>query len=319
MIVSFGLDVSALDVKYSDEATRRAVHRRAIEHWLGYGMLVADEELVGLREAIDRLPQALRKLWQDALAFRRFRPGKSGWLNPQDLDSLDNLSRCRGDVSLLVLEETRAFELGLPEGEGAIKLSSHPVELCRLDYIDQCHEFLEAKTLASGVAPAGQKVSTLWRQRFEPLSKQIRGAVNIVDRFAGIGHLDRHDEYSGLRRFLTELDGGLTGRVVNLFTGYDKPLKDDIQRSIKDLSSTIRRGGIRELNLFLCEDFGFRKIAHYRYVRFDHLTCFLDVGLEAFSGDALYRDCRIQMRITDSPSRENEGKLRAISHAFKLK
>ncbi|MFL5353123.1 hypothetical protein [Archangium sp.] len=224
-----------------------------------------------------------------------------------------------GKTDLLALDEVRAMEVGVPTDECSIRLGNPTVELCRFDCVDQSESFNLSKRLSSEPIRANQKVSLLWRERFLHLAKHADGNVTIVDRYAGERHLERRDGFSGLRKFLTGVDAGMTGRIVEIFTASVNRSAADILASAQALASNLRQGGISEIKIHISQNADFSRVAHYRYVRFGNFVCLLDVGLEVFEGDEVFRECPFSMRQFDAQTQDGESQLRSVSTTHKLK
>ena len=319
MLVLFGLDPDALGTNYGDTVIRRAIHRRFLDFWLQSGILIADKDFPDIVSAIERLPQDLRKRWETVLRMRKFRSGNPNWLPLNQLSTTTQIHHYCGKATLLALDEVRAMETGVPSDECSILLGNPPVELCRFDCVDQSKSLELAKKIASDPIRANQKVSLLWKERFLSLAKHADANVTIIDRYAGERHLLRRDGLSGLRRFLMGVDAGMTGRIVDVFTASIDRSATDILTSTQSLASNLRQGGISEIRIHIVPNADFSRIAHHRYVRFGSFVCSLDVGLEVFEGENVFRDCPFSMRQFDDTARDCESSLRSVSTTHKLK
>ena len=82
MLVPFAIDPNALHIAQGDDAKRLAGHSRVLDIWRQVGVLVHGGERFDeseLKDAVERLPQPIKTLWQKALRYQRVTPAGAGW------------------------------------------------------------------------------------------------------------------------------------------------------------------------------------------------------------------------------------------------
>lgn len=122
--------------------------------------------------------------------------------------------------------------------------------------------------------------------------------------------IDRGDRYSGLRKFLVELDRCARGCVVSIFSAIKNHAMDDIRAAVHDVEGNLARRGVREVNLHLIDNYHFGKIAHDRYVRFDRAVCEVGIGVDIFSGQKLQGTTTFSLKAASQAHRKIESDLR---------
>lgn len=320
MIVRFAIDTDALGMDDTSAPVRRACHERVIKLWTDLGVLVyaggsklRDSDLV---TAIRELPQDVRKRWQAALKSNRATPGPPSWQGLALVEETADLDGLQQLLQVAYLHEVRGGLLGIADGDAAKMVGA--IEIVRFDCADQSETFRKAADLCQSHIAEGEAVSDVWRTRFQALAQHTRN-ITVVDRYAVKQVADRvwatgpACGHSGLRRLLTELDGVHVGsRGVTCFSAWDGD-RDHIRRCVGDVAGLMRRGGLRELRLFMATDRDFGAIAHDRFIRFDNSVCEVGTGLDVLDGQSVRRTSTFTMKRAGSASREIEKRLRGAS------
>lgn len=319
ILVSFTIDADALRSGELPLPLRIAAHGRLLDRWQHLGVLV----LFGSRleetrffSALGELPQALRKRWQEALKHGRRRLSSATGIEPSQIDCVEQLGPLARSAELFCFDEVRAHVLGVPEDAFSLALDGGGGEIVRFDCADQADSFRRAAELAEAEIEAGSQVTTVWNERLGPLLEHAR-TLTVVDRYALKALIDRPDGQSGLRRLLTEIDAGDRARQLTLFSASQVEYgHTTLLAALDDRVKACRRGGLRELKLYLCDDRSFGRIAHYRYLRFDQALCQLDVGLDVLAGKEVYRTCTFRLTNLSSVVRSEEAALRESSELY---
>ncbi|MCA9520319.1 MAG: hypothetical protein KC609_05080 [Myxococcales bacterium] len=319
ILVSFSVDADALRASELPLPLRIATHRRLLDCWQRYGVLVLfgpSLEESAVFSALTDLPQALRKRWQELLKRGRRRVASPRNGDPSRVESLAELAPLARGVELFCFDEVRAHVLGVPEDAFSIALDDGAVEICRFDCADQAEAFRRAERLGEREIEAQSLVANVWSERFAPLLEHSR-TLTVVDRYALKGLVDRPDGQSGLRRLLTEIDAGDRARQLTLFSASQVDYSHSaLLGAIDDRVKACRRGGLREVKLYLSDDRSFGRIAHYRYLRFDQTLCQLDVGLDVLAGREVYRTCTFRLTSLSDVVRSEETALRESAQLF---
>lgn len=310
MIVAFGVDPEALSLLQFDLGTRHAFHKRLLKHWRRQGVLIHPGPKLngtGLRQAIDKLPVDIRKLWKATLTSA-WRQAVTGVAELSDVQCAEDLRPFKGLLDLACLEETRATCVGLKHDESSFKVLDIAVEVCRIECVDATEAFGQADALAQSHIEPGVAVSDLWRDRFGRLARHSSHIV-LVDRYAAQSHATNPAE-SGLRRLLVNVDREGSGVIVRLCSQLpDKTTVDAVEHSVTSVVSELRHGGIREIRVTLAPYKMFEHLAHDRYLRFDDKVVAIGVGLEVFERKVVRRRSTCQLTLHDIANRKAEERL----------
>lgn len=280
MLTRFAIDPDAL------LSARGSEHTRFIKQWQQYGILIHDADEFSeseLYSTVNNLPQAFRIIWKKIVDRNKsgawIKPGPKEWKGLRGIeDNIEQLDPLHQAVGLVCLEETRM------ELVKKVANKNHPdIELSDFSEIDTSAAFELSQALAQKpIRSTG--ASALWRERFEAIASVAKN-ITIVDRYA-LSYRDT--EKSGLETFLVYLDGTARRANVTIYSSYgNKP--DDVCRAdacarCRSISERLARGGVCSLKLHLAPSGKFGRVAHDRFVRFDHLVIELGVGLAVFEG-----------------------------------
>lgn len=300
MLVPFTVDPQIFENDYSQDELYR--HIKLIELWEKFGCLVltgTSEEESRLKLAMDEAPQPIRKRWQVAWRAKLRRRCCVSDFDPESSEEACSewLAALYDQVQIVSLEETRALCWGLPEDKYSLA-REQAAEICRFGHESESLGFKRARTLAHRPIEKGSTWSQVWLERLEPFALESK-TITLVDRYALKSLVEhRGSGISGLERLILQLSGLRKGnaRNLNLMTGMPKGwehknLEDSLQR-IRECRSVLKGKALREVNVFVCEDYDFRDLSHYRYIRFDdHQLLQLDTGLEPLAGDMVKRLC----------------------------
>lgn len=323
MLVTFAIDASAMRETDGDVARTRSSHERLVEAWQKYGVLVLtgpDAKQDPFIMALSKLSSpGLRKLWIEAVRRNR-KAVSASFKSPDSIEDAGDLASFRGRLDLLCLESHHAHTLGVPTDQTSVDVLGGVLELCRFDCADRTRSFSAAECSATAPVAEGADVNRVWKERFSRLTKYSKRLV-VVDRYCASNLLTRRDGQDGLTRLLQGVAASSPGHQLTIHsaTQAGETAKDAADQLSRRLSA-LEGKGLESVDFYLSADFAFRKVAHYRYVRFDDTVCQLDTGLELLAGTRVYRTVLIS---TSHISRlgtlaTDEGVLRQKSQRFKV-
>ncbi|MGK7864557.1 hypothetical protein [Falsiroseomonas sp. E2-1-a4] len=269
-----------------DEAHTLATHRRLLELWMQFGVLVYSPRNLRFIDAINAQPLARRKLWQAAVASPKFRKVHC---EAAVCDSLfegeSEILSLASQVDLVCLEPTRACAYYLENDEHGKIYPQAGMEICRFDCADQSSAFSKEKEAWQQMIYVGCPRSTVWETRFEGLSLHAQH-ISIVDRYASLNLVERHHagKASGFEiflRLLNGLDSNKTRKKTISFFVSDLAPTDDVVAIIRRTCGSLLRN-ITSLVLFSAPDHQFKRVAHDRFFRFDGLVTSVGRGLALF-------------------------------------
>ena len=180
-----------------------------------------------------------------------------------------------------ILEEVRAAELDIPEGESKY---CHDVEVVRLPDLDMSVEFERSESRGRDRIRINKPVENLWRERFQRLAEHSHEIV-IVDSYAL-----RDNDIPGTARLLGLLDRDSRGCEVTLYASPRTELPEDTESIRRKLLCTARQfneGGIRNLAVRLHPEDDFRLYAHDRHIRFDRNVLQIGRGVRVFRHESV--------------------------------
>ncbi len=285
MLVKFALEPDAID-----NSTTQACNNRLIQGWERFGVLVyPNPRDASIRTKIARLGQGAQRRWQRTWAQvlrypRRYRycplPDDSDFAfsdiqEPGDLAQQDEL------FEVAVLEETRALELDIPEGEGKLFGEVEGVRLCE---IDQAQKFQRSSQLSQEIVRINKSVEILWQERFQRFAEYSQNVV-IFDRYAVRD--DNNQNIQGLFKLLDFLDRDANGCNIVIYSSPD-PDKvestevDSIKAKLESKIDGLNSNGIKSVEARLFRDYRFRLPGHDRHIRFNDNIFSIGIGVELF-------------------------------------
>ena len=268
MLVKFAIEVDAID----NSASAPAHVKRLLKQWAYCGVLVYPPVRdVAIQRRLDGLDQKTRKVWREA--WRQVLKSKMNMYRSSPMDegdfTWDHIMKCEDLAGydelfeVAILEEVRAAELDIPEGESKY---CHDVEVVRLPDLDMSVEFERSESRGTDRIRINKPVENLWRERFQRLAEHSHEIV-IVDSYAL-----RDNDIPGTARLLGLLDRDSRGCEVTLYASPRTELPEDTESIRRKLLCTARQfneGGIRSLAVRLHPEDDFRLYAHDRHIRFD--------------------------------------------------
>jgi hypothetical protein len=312
MLVRFAIDPDALRAEFDDSII---AHRRLVRLWQQAGILVhrgsrfSDSEL---GEAVESLPQALRKLWKEAVTTCRTSPGD---LHPdvRVLKRPEDFACFTGRVRVACLERSRARQLGVG-AEGVVGPPDVAIELCRLDTVDQSPAFQHALEVMSADIPGGQPTDQVWAERFAGLLAGTTRTIVLIDRYA-------LQDYSckGFRYLMEKVAANSTPLKVVVFCSSFDASAEQTQRKASALVRDAAGTGLRELWLQVASSGRFGRVAHYRTLRFDDLACDLNTGIEVLAPRRVRRSCPFHVQPVTPLQRREESELLTISQSIRVR
>ena len=284
MLLKFALEPDAID-----NSTTQACNNRLTQAWERFGVLVyPNPRDPSITDLIANLHQAPRRRWQRTWAQvlrypRRYRYspmsgggefGFSGIQEPSDLAQVDGFE-------LAVLEETRALELDILEGEGKLFGDIEGVMLCD---VDQSQKFRRSHRRSEEIVRINKSVEELWQERFQRFAEYSRNVV-IFDRYAVRD--DDNQNIRGLFRLLDFLDRDANGCGIVIYSSPDPSRNvaaevESTQSRLESKVAELNSGGVRSLEVRLFRDDIFRRPGHDRHIRFNDNIFSIGIGVELF-------------------------------------
>lgn len=340
MLVPFVIDADSLapDPDWSP-ATLESCHDDTLDLWRRFGLLLHDGdswEQSRLKEAVEKLPQKQRNLWQDMLKHFPSIRCSGDWNGSVGAQTASAL--CSNAALALVNDFCAELEFEIPQDEReTIRRCSNGEQLviCRLQLGRHCSVVKSAHALATKDIEPGDTYKSIWDGRFHTLASATSGLkyVSIVDRYAIEQHFKCPRTYlSGLNRFLKLLnqESGLP-TYLKVYSCLTKKWKEEVGVSIEDVSREVHhildrlpRGGIKRLDVYMVPNDVFRREAHRRHVRFarDGFSGFvwqLDIGLRVFEGPVARERCGATFVLSDGTHRRVEEELKNHKGTVKIK
>ena len=281
MLVKFALEPDAID-----NSTTQACNNRLLAEWERFGILVYPDLQAVTQRISDLDPGAQRRwqgTWTRVLRYPyRFRRS----LSLDESFAFSNITEPhqlaqRDEFELAVLEETRALELDIPEGEGKFFGDVEGIRLCE---IDQSEKFQHSRRRSEEIVRIGKSIEDLWQERFLRFAQYSQNVV-IFDRFAVRD--DANQNISGLFRLIDFLDRDASDCNITIYSSPDPNINqqvatESIESSLQSKCDGLNGSGIRNVEVHLFLDRIFRLPGHDRHVRFDDNIFGIGIGVELF-------------------------------------
>ena len=305
MLVKFALEPDTID-----NSTTQACNNRLIREWERFGVLVyPNPRDASIAAIIANLRQGPQRRWQRTWAQVLRHPHRyryspmsgsgefafSNMLEPIDLAQVDGFE-------VTVLEETRALELDIPDGEGKMFGDVEGVRLCD---VDQSQKFQHSYQLSQEIIRINKPVNDLWQERFQRFAQYSRNIV-IFDRYAVRDDSNRN--IHGLFRLLDFLDRDANGCDIVIYSSPDPSRNvaaeaDSIRSALESKAADLNNGGIKSFEVRLFRDDRFRRPGHDRHIRFDDNIFSIGIGVELFRHSSVQQatDCTQTVLDLDKP------------------
>ena len=284
MLVKFALEPDAID-----NSTTQACNNRLIQAWERFGVLVYPNPRDSFIKAIiANLRQGPQRRWQRTWAQvlrhpRRFRYSSEFDADDfafSDIEGPRDLAQ-RHEFEVAVLEETRALELDILDGDGKFFGNVEGVKLCD---VDQSQKFQLSYQLSQEIIRINKPVDDLWQERFQRFAEYSQNIV-IFDRFAVRD--DANQNISGLFRLIDLLDRDARGCNITIYSSPDPNINqqaavESIRNNLQSKSGGLNGSGIRSVEVRLFLDRIFRVPGHDRHIRFDDNIFSIGIGVELF-------------------------------------
>jgi hypothetical protein len=318
ILIRFCLDWGELSALARDPARQHDCCRRIVRAWSAHGILVllggegGEQRLV---ETVCAMPQATRKLWQEAMKRLRNRITEVDGPIVEDLCSVQDLVRLAGLVELVGTDGDRAELFGLGKDELSREIAEHRVEISRVYCVDDALRMQEARRLAKADIGKGDLRDEVWAMRFAPLLPHSRHLV-ILDSYCGINASRSGDcGQSGLEFVLRQV--WTTKVSIRVFMAEPKQSEPQYLAALNSLREAVsamidrlrRELGPRSASLAILRlpGWAFSRGYHDRYLRLDSWICDIGTGLEPFSGEGSRREATT-FHLRDSTAEELEGR-----------
>ena len=303
MLVQFAIQNEAVN----DSASPAHIVR-LLDRWKRFGMLVYPRRGdPALAKVIAALAPAPRKHW--TLAWEKVfkNNGNSYRWIPYDgisidwaqVDSSDALAAFESEFEVAILEDGRAADLGIPDGESRY---SGQVEGIRLWDVDVSANFSQSQSLSTTAISRGEPVGDVWTERFQRIAEFSREVI-VVDQYA-----TRDNNIGGVCRLLNFLDRDAQGCSVTVYSSIDSFSKGAgfTEGQIRSQVSTLNGKGIKSVQVHLYQEADFRKYAHDRHIRFDRSVFRIGRGLRIFEHPIVRESTDVDMIILQPGTRERK-------------
>jgi hypothetical protein len=298
MIVRFAVDPDALSMNGRAPEDRVATHRRLLQCWAEWGVLVFSGGTFRgseLDRAIGVLPCDLRILWRTWIKRHRHRmiAGPNWWEGLSRFQSLGEFEGLRDVLDLVCVDADSARRCGVPLGGASQNFTDRGIEIALFEKADESLAFTQAKNRSrKRFVSEGDDIHQVWNECYGGLA-QISRNICIVDRYALIELVEQGgkvEPYAGLEWFLRLLDMYSVGCTVIIISCIEKKTNtkdllspEDISNSMGALARGLTRG-VYELRLALLDRDDARNFEHYRHIRFNDSVLNFDKGVGAFTG-----------------------------------
>lgn len=318
MLVEFAIELDAIDNSVSP-----AHIGRLLEMWERFGILVfPDYNDDSVKRRIKSLEPSPRKMWQAAwVRIRksrsnrfRTRPFIGEALNWDVIDTPSALAEYSDKFNVVLLEETRAIVLNIPEGSSEY---FGDVEGIRLGDIDVSEKFRRSKALSSMPVRVNKSTQNLWLERFQKFASNSKHIV-IVDQWA-----IRYDNSGGLIRLLRFIDRDGCECQVTVYSSprleADPAEMSSIDKMLRDVISTFSDGGVKGISIRLFPEDDFRIYAHDRHIRFDSSVFNIGRGVRIFEYDAMREATTVILTTLDAGRIAEEKELNLDRKAYLIR
>lgn len=283
MLVTFAIDEEALKITKGNELILVPAHERLLYLWARLGVLMLDSNV---KNAVQGLPQSLRKAWKTALSVNRVESIPVNWKGFSEVSSGVDLVILNERVDLACLEDRKADCVGVPSAKVSCQPEGLVFEVCRFACADQSNAFKGARYLADEGILKGTLIEEIWDKRFSKLARLCKH-VTVVDRYAvkemceGTG-IDQ----SGLENFLCFLGRQSYQYSTRIYAAKCSDMTETaIRGSVARLFESINRNIFRQLTICLVEERTFKARIHDRWIRFDNTVCEIGIGVSLFKGN----------------------------------
>ena len=298
----------AIETEAIDDSTTPAHIKRLLDRWKRFGVLVYPRRGdAALANAIAVLSPAPRKYWKSAWAKVIKNNGNAYRWTPNDgiafewekIDTPGALANLDDEFEVAILEETRAAVLEIPDGESRC---FGQVEGMRLWDIDVSEKFSCSETLSSASIGIGESTTHIWNQRFQRVAAYSR-EVAIVDQYAA-----RDNNLNGILRLLRFLDRDAGSCHVSVYSSLDPNGGGAkfIESQIRAKTAKFSGSGIRSVEVLLFDEWGFKKYAHDRHLRFDNNVFRIGRGIRIFEHSRVREATDVDLLILKTGTREQK-------------
>ena len=306
MLIKFAIETDAID-----DSTTQACNNRLIRAWERFGVLVyPNPRDDSIRTTFEDMPQGPQSRWQRTWAQvlrypRRYRYSAMSGSSDFTFSNINSHSELaeQSEFEVAVLEETRALELDIPEGEGKLFGDVEGVRLCD---VDQSQKFAHSNQRSQELVRTNKSTEVLWQERFQRFAAYSHNVV-IFDRYAVRDDSNRNIE--GLFRLLDFIDRDSNGCNVTIYSSPDPGRNANeealaIRNKLEDKGEELRANGITSLEVRLFRDDRFRRPGHDRHIRFDDNVFSIGIGTEMFRHQTVEQDSDCILTVLEIGRRE---------------
>lgn len=324
MTIKFALESAALWPSPSTgQATEKANNIRFLDFWRRYGVFFMNSNTQPINDALEVMPQPIRKLWQAALLSEGFR--KVDYYNENNEDFFNTpeiLLNNFHDVDIACVEADTASKY-LPKDEYCGFFENKKPEICRFDCVDSSNQVIKFRNLWDQIIPSGTSRDNIWKDRFHGLTFFAK-RIAIIDRYCGksISQCYTEGRLSGTTFFLkllSQIPGDIKNKSISIYTSDKDVDISDIQASLEK-QLKVNKKNIASVRLYIAQDREFSKISHDRFLRFDNIVTSIGKGISLFEHASCKENFSCAIQNDDGSFKAHiESFLQNVSSSYSIK
>lgn len=295
MLVQFAIEPEAhTAVEDRGPAEKKGYINRLLDFWRDHGVLVVPKARAGWEDWVSKLDQkqrdSLMGAYKSAQKYRR-RHCDICW---NELQSPADVSRYADqlDIGMIILEPTRAMELGLSSSMDDPCAHCGRAEITLWQFASDTCELVRLRELSQEDIKQKDTPQAIWENRLRGYAQHSQRAV-IVDRWAVRDLSLTHEPSVALPFLLSRLiDGDRKNRKllsVSVISTYDDGSNPDLDNSLEKVKSKIEdmlsgklsNSSVKKIDFYLLADSTASQLDfHDRWIRFDDNVIEIGRGLE---------------------------------------
>ena len=332
MLTRFVLDPEGVGMEGCDPALQTNLTRGLLNVWLKCGILyvgTGDYKNSQLCRELNLLPPKLRAIWLTAIVFAQrhclLQTGPPTWSGCFPKGSPECFAALVPIIEMAGISKGMADRLGFASDEPARIDTATNLEVCRMDCLTAASVFQRAEHIRETKKyKRGDSVDGIWNDLFKGFVAHF-SQMAAIDRFCVQRLADpyfAHGE-SGVEQFLRRVDdcqSTAPGSVVQIISSLARgQSRAEVVARLTEFSASLPNRRIASLVLNLVHEKEFKKIVHYRCVRFQsHHTLMLDHGIEILEGRTVKRTHPCSFTCFDETFRRDENEILENSERVKV-
>jgi hypothetical protein len=300
--------------------------------WLKCGILYVGTrgyQSSQLCEEVGRLPDTLRTKWQRMIVLAQqnglLQAGPAAWSGCFPKDSAECFAALLPVIEVVGISKRMAERLGFAPDELTRMYRGTTLEVCRIDCLDAAAVFRRSEDIRERKKyKRGHSVDKIWDDLFRGLVAHF-SQIAVIDQYC-IQRLANSDcalGASGVEQFLRRVDdcqstvpGTVVQVISSLARGQSLP---DVMTRLHEFSASLPNRRIASLELRLADDRDFKRLVHYRCVRFQsHHSLILDRGIDILEGHTVKCTHLYSFTLFDDTLRRDENEILAKSQRARV-